>query len=103
MIDGLFVAAAYLKKDRQEREERSQKWKEEAEARQQKARALEEEKQKLQVLEQQAMSWQKSRTIQAFIRAAIRKKRTLIPESPFGKWVSWATNYAEQLDPLYER
>lgn len=101
-INGLFVAAAYLKKERQEREERSRKWREEEEERQRKTRALEEEKQKLQVLEQQVAAWQKSRALRAFVRAAVRKVKTYEPDSKFGKWVEWAITYADRNDPLRE-
>jgi hypothetical protein len=99
-IDGLFVAAAYLKKQRQEREVEKHRWEEEQRERERKSQELKEEKRRLQVLEQQAMSWQKGRLIRVYIRARIKKQGTYVPDSNFGKWVAWATDYANRLDPL---
>lgn len=99
-LNGAWVAAAFLKKRRLERE--SEKRQEEAARAEQerKHQTLEEEKRKIQILEQQVSSWKKSCEIRSLIRAAIKKQGTNEPDSDFAKWVTWATNYADKIDPL---
>lgn len=99
-LNGLFFSAAYLKKQTGEREAERQRWEAERKEEERRLLYIEEEKQRLQVLEQQAQAWQKSRGLRSFIRAAIKRKGTYEPESEFGRWVSWAIAYADRLDPL---
>jgi len=99
-VKGLWVAAAYLKKDRQGREAQQRQWAKEQQEREQQLQALAEEKGRQQVLEQQALSWQKSRLLRAFIRAAIRTQKTYAANSEFARWVAWANSHADQIDPF---
>ena len=99
-INGLGVAAAYLKKKHLEDEEWRRQWEEKRQAEVRKQQALEEETKCCKTLEEQALSWQKSRTIHDFIQAEITAKGDYVPDSPFGKWVLWAKAYADKLDPL---
>ena len=99
-LNGLWGAAAYLKEQRQEREDEMRRGKEKQEECLRKLRALEKEKQRLRYFEQQAMSWQKSRLLRAYIRASVKAKGGYTPNSEFSRWVTWATNHADQLDPL---
>lgn len=96
-LNGLWVAAAWLKRIHQEDEERHRQWEEKEKEEARRIYAIEEEKRRGQTLEQQAASWQKSRLIRAFIRAAIKKKGTYDPDSEFARWVTWANAYADQL------
>ncbi len=99
-INGLWIAAAELKKRRLERESEKRQ---EGEARQEQERkfqALEEDKRKIEILERQVSSWKKSREIRSLIRAAIKKRGPYAPDSDFSKWVTWATSYADKLDVL---
>lgn len=99
-INGLWAAAACLKKDRLEREEEKHRWEEQRKENERKQQELEEEKRRFQILDQQVSSWQKSRNLRAFIRAVIKKKGVPTPDSELAKWVEWANAYAERLDPL---
>jgi hypothetical protein len=99
-INGLWVASAQLKKWRQQREENIRRREEEKKEYERKLQLIEEEKSKIQNLERKVMSWMKSREIRAFIKTAIKKRGSYEPDSEFGKWVAWASGYADTLDPL---
>ena len=99
-INGLSAAAVYLKQERQEREEQQRRWEEERKEREQRLQALEEEKQRQRALEQQALSWQKSRLLRAYIRAVVRQQGQYAADSEFARWVEWASTHADQLNPL---
>jgi len=101
-INGLSLAAAYIKKSNKERAERERKRAEDEREAARKRLAAEEERERGQALEQQAASWQKSRLILELIQAAIAKRGEYAPDSQFAKWVAWATAYATKLDPLRE-
>lgn len=99
-LNGLWVAAAWLKRIHQEDEERHRQWEEKEKEEARRIYAIEEEKRRGQTLEQQAAAWHKSRSIRAFIRAATKKKGVYAPDSELARWVAWATAYADRLDPL---
>lgn len=101
-INGLSLATAYIKKSNKERAERERKWAEEEREEARKRLAAEEERERGQDLEQQAINWQKSRLILELIHAAIAKRGEYAPDSKFAEWVTWATAYANKLDPLRE-
>lgn len=101
-INGLGVAAAYLKKKRLEDEERHRKWEEAEQAEARKRQAVEDERKRGQILEQQVESWHKSRAIRELIQAAVAKRGAYAPDSKFAEWVTWATAYANKFDPLRE-
>lgn len=100
IINGIAFAAAYIKKARKDREEEHKQWEAAQKERERILHEQEEEKRRGQILEQQAASWQKSRSLRAFIRAAIKSKGPYAPDSQFARWVTWANSYAERLDPL---
>ena len=50
----------------------------------------------------QAANWQKNRLILELVQAAIAKRGEYASDSQFAKWVTWATAYANKLDPLRE-
>ena len=99
-INGLWVAAAQLKKKRLEREEEAKQYEEEQKECERKLQAVEEEKRRIQILERQVELWKKSRELRTFIRAVIRNKGAYTPDSERGRWIAWATAYADKLDPL---
>ena len=101
-INGLSLAAAYIKKSNKEFEEREIRRQEQEREAARKRLAAEEEKERGQALERQAANWQKSRLILELIQAAIAKRGEYTPDSPFAKWVAWAAAYANNLDPLRE-
>lgn len=99
-IEGLWVAAEQIKQDRLKREAFWREHEEQQRIAAERARLIEQEKQRRQNLENQAVAWEKSRVIHAFIEAAVEKKGEFTPDSDFGKWVQWAKDYADYLDPL---
>ena len=101
-VNGLSLAAAYIKKSKRERAERERKWAEDEREAARKRLAAAEEQERGQALERQATNWQKSRLFLELVQAAIAKRGEYTLDSPFAKWVSWATAYANNLDPLRE-
>lgn len=101
-INGLSLAAAYIKRSNKEHAERERKWAAEEREEARKRLAAAEEQKRGQVLEQQAASWQKSRLIHDLIREAIARRGEYASDGKFAKWVAWATTYANRLDPLWQ-
>jgi hypothetical protein len=101
-VNGLSLAAAYIKKSKRERAEEHQRWEDARKEEERKRLAAEEEKERGQALERQAANWQKSRLILELVQAAIAKRGKYDPDSKFAEWVTWATAYANNLDPLRE-
>ena len=99
-LNGLWVAAALLKKRRLERETEQKQQEEAQREHERKLRALEEERKRIQILEEQTSSWKKSHEIRAFVQAAIGKQGAYAPDSEFARWVDWANTYADKIDPL---
>lgn len=62
------------------------------------------EQQKIQALEREALNWQKSQTIQAYLEAArkahIDRNGKIEPGGDFEKRLSWAQDYINKLNPL---
>jgi len=101
-INGLSLAAAYIKKSNKEFEERELRRHEQEKEEARKRLAAQEEKERGQTLEHQAANWQKSRAILELVQAAVAKRGAYAPDSKFAEWVAWATAYANKLDPLRE-
>jgi hypothetical protein len=57
------------------------------------------EKEKIETLKKQSEAWHESQKLRAFIHAAY-KSRPFDPESPFAKWLVWASLQADRMDPL---
>ena len=80
--------------------ERQERYRQHAE--QQKAQELAMEK--IKKLELEAVNWQKSRLIRAYLEAKrenyLKKDGPIVPGSEFESWLLWASNYADKLDPL---
>jgi hypothetical protein len=62
------------------------------------------EREKVNGLHQQAQNWAKSQELRAFIEAAVKsyigKNGTIEADSDFEKWIKWAREQADRLDPL---
>ena len=101
-IEGLGRAAAREKELKQER----QKWHEEYLKKEENERLEQIEQEHLKKLHDEAMAWQTSRIIKAYVEAAtkayIQKNGVLETASEFDKWRSWAIQKADQLNPLSE-
>jgi len=103
-VIGLIKASSVLRsKDLQEEIERQER--EEIERRRtEKERVIQEEKERVFALLQDVKNWHTSKQIREYIEAvkeqAIRDNGTVTPDSELGKWLTWATQQADYLDPL---
>ncbi|MCC6207515.1 MAG: hypothetical protein IT488_05125 [Gammaproteobacteria bacterium] len=105
-VIGLINAAVRKRADRLERERREREWAEERRRREERARLIREEKERLQQLEMDAESWRKSQAIRAYLNAvqqeAIRKHGEVPAGSELERWLIWAVQQADRLDPLVD-
>ncbi|NOZ11735.1 MAG: hypothetical protein GXP09_11935 [Gammaproteobacteria bacterium] len=96
-IIGLIKASVQKRADRMEREAEQRR-------REEKARLIREEKERLKKLETNAKNWHKSQTIRAYIEAVrgdtIGKHGKV--DGEFERWLTWASQQADRLDPLTE-
>ena len=69
-----------------------------------KERAIQEEKNRVSALLQDVKNWNKSKQIREYIDAvkeqAVRNNGTVTPDSELGKWLTWAAQQADYLDPF---
>ncbi len=81
-----------------------EKWNEEHRKEEEARRIQEMEEERFRALEKEAMSWQRSQMIHAYIEAVTKaytlKKGNIEPGSEFDKWRAWANVQANRLDPL---
>jgi hypothetical protein len=103
-VVGAIKVADSLKQDRLEREERQRLWQEELRKREEIERQRLLEEKRLHMLEQQADLWTKSEKIRAFVSAvegtAAAKGPAEINLDDLNRWVSWAREHADRMDPL---
>jgi hypothetical protein len=98
------VAAAEEKKAERRRAEDAQKaheqWEREEAERQ---RRRWEQERKIRLLEQDLASLAKSQRVREYVAAfrasAAAREAAIDPESDLGRWLDWATRYADRLDP----
>lgn len=111
IMAGLIRHAALSRQKREEQEERARqreiKEKERQERYrlwQEKQRLIEEERKRVNGLMELAENWQKSNTLRDFINAvkqqAIEVGGSIDADSELVKWLIWAANQADRLDPL---
>ncbi|MFA5143300.1 MAG: hypothetical protein WC522_03915 [Candidatus Omnitrophota bacterium] len=104
-IDGLFLAAKKGRADRLEREREHRKWEAEESRKEKEEQARQREQAELDSLENEAMRWQRSKIIRAYIEATtdayIKKNGKIDPGSEFDQWKTWANERVNRLDPLY--
>jgi hypothetical protein len=103
-IIGLRVAAAAIKKNRQETEERERRWAEEQKRKEEERKEAEEQKRKAEVLAELIGNWEEAARLRHFAKA-IGEKMTQSNFSDAQKTdvqqvVEWTMEYADLLDPL---
>lgn len=85
-------------------EDNERNWLIEADLRAKEARRLEQERLRVKALEKQAVSWNKSQLLTAYLSAvrATAQKQLVDTQRDerFDEWLSWAEAYAASLDPL---
>jgi hypothetical protein len=103
-VIGLIKASSVLRsKDLQEEIERQER--EEIERQRiEKERAIQEERERVLALLQDVKNWHKSKQIREYIEAvkeqAVRDNGIISSDSELGKWLTWAVQQADNLDPL---
>ena len=103
-IVGLRVAAAAIKKNRQETEERERRWEEERKQKEEQRRKAAEHKRKAEFVKELMRNWEEAQNVRMFVKALAEcsGKLELSDEekSEIQQVVDWTTEYAEFLDPL---
>jgi len=105
-IEGLVKAAIEIRARKIRWEEQERERRERERQRQEKARLKREEAERVQTLINEAANWNKSQQIRAYIEVvrerAIRNNGGIKPESELERWLTWAMQQADRLDPLAE-
>jgi hypothetical protein len=103
-VMGLLRVSEGLTAARLEREERERRWEEEKRRREEQERQRKEEEERIRILENTVSNWQKSQQVRSFItafrEAAIAKHGYIEHGSELDKWLQWASDYADRIDPL---
>jgi hypothetical protein len=90
----------------QQQREEERRQQEEAQRRAEKRKLIQAEQNRVDLLMQQAKCWRASQNLRSYIEA--RKQTHVVahgeiePEGDFARWVAWATQQADRLDPLTE-
>jgi hypothetical protein len=100
----LRVAAAAIKKNRQETEERERQWEEERKQQEERRRKAAEHKRKAEFITELMRNWEEAQNVRTFAKALAEcaGKLELSDEekNEIQQVVDWTTEYAEFLDPL---
>jgi len=103
-VIGLIRASSVLRSRDLQREIEKQEREEIERQRIEKERAIQEEKNRVSALLQDVINWHKSKEIREYIEAvkeqASRDNGKVTPDSELGKWLIWAAQRADHLDPL---
>jgi hypothetical protein len=103
-IVGLRVAAAAIKKNRQETEERERRWEEERKQKEEQRRKAAEHKRKAEFVTGLMRNWEEAQNVRTFVSALAEcaGKPELSPEEKgeIQQVVDWTTKYADFIDPL---
>lgn len=101
---GLTEGALKIEEERKRRELEEQKRQEVMRIRQERARLIAEEKSRVRALEMEAANWLKSQQIRSYIEAVrnivIQGQGEIMPGSETEKWLTWANQQADRIDPL---
>jgi hypothetical protein len=106
VISGLIVAAAVLRRERLEREERLREWRAEEEKRRELEEARRRREKELQTLLQEVDSWQRANRIRdyvAAVRTALESDKPQAEHAQIERWATSAINLANEIDPLKSR
>jgi hypothetical protein len=105
-IVGLRIAAAALKKNRQEIEERERRWEEERKQQEEQRRRAAEHKRKAEFVTELMRNWEEAQKVRTFAKALAESSSKLElsdeQKSDIQQVVHWTTEYAELIDPLID-
>lgn len=103
-LDGILATAERLavrvREDQKECDERQRQWKEEERLRKEAEERRRLEELRRAQLREQITRWERAEAIRAFIAAARARAGSVTPESDLAKWLGWADEYANRIDPL---
>lgn len=103
-INGVVIAAQVVKAERLKREEEHRRWEEERKIKEEEEGQRRIEEARLLDLEKQAERWKRSELIREYIRAVECEAAKMEADDEFmkklGKWLSWAKEKANQIDPI---
>lgn len=104
VLKGIFVTAEVLRARRLEGERQERERRAALERQAELERLRREEETRRQELEQQVARWVKSQNLRAYLKAveqeAGQREISIAPDSPLGRWLAWAREHADRLDPL---
>jgi hypothetical protein len=103
IVQGILKTAEALRLRTIQQEEENRRRAEEQRKQEEIERIKREDEAKKKLLEQQADAWVKSKHMHAFIEACaaeLSKIGDASPASPAGKWLQWAREHADSLNPL---
>ncbi len=102
-IIGLSVAAAAIKRDRQETEAKHRQWEEERKREEEERRIAEEQKRKAEFVAELIGNWQEATRLRQFVKAieeTIAGSNFDAERNDVQKVLDWTKEYADSLDPL---
>jgi hypothetical protein len=103
-IIGLRVAAAAIKKNRQETEERERRWEEERKQKEEQRRKAAEHKRKAEFVTELMRNWEEAENVRMFVKAlaecASKLELSAEEKGDIQQVVDWTTKYSDFLDPL---
>jgi hypothetical protein len=101
---GLTVAAAAIKKNRQETEERERRWAEERKRQEEERQKAEEQKRKAELVAELIGNWEEAARLREFAKAMETQSAQSTPsdaqKTDIQQVVGWTLEYANLLDPL---
>jgi len=105
ILIGAIRLAHFARAERERREEEARRWEEERIKRAEEQRRHEEEMKRCFELENQALSWNKSKQLRKFIAEVERKVSkqmcSVNDQTRVIEWLAWAKEHADRIDPLY--
>jgi hypothetical protein len=105
-IVGLRIAAAAIRKNRQEIEERERRWEEERKQQEEQRRRAAEHKRKAEFVTELMRNWEEAQKVRTFAKALAESSSKLElsdeQKSDIQQVVHWTTEYAELIDPLID-
>lgn len=103
---GLIKTAAAITADRIEREKEEQLHRERIKQEQERERIRQQEMQRVKALDRDVSFWYKSQQTHSYLEAVkvsvIKKDGKIVPGSEMDKWLTWAFQQADSMDPLRE-
>jgi vacuolar-type H+-ATPase subunit I/STV1 len=101
---GLTVAAAAIRKYRQETEERHRQWEEERRREEEERRIAEEQKRRAELVTELIEKWEEAARLRRFVKAideeTARSGFSEVQKNDIQQVADWTREYADSLDPL---